>query len=282
MKWPDNLVEEIAYRRCIIFFGAGISASSRDDDGNVPLCWGDFINKIKELSQLSIDDKKYVNEKIDQKDFLMALQVIFDNCDKGVYGKFLKDCYLRHAYEPSELHKIIYDLDSKITITTNFDKIYDKLCLSEAYTKFDYTRSSDIVASIKAPENVLIKAHGDIDFAAKIIFTAKDYAKCSQQYPEFYSLMSALFLTHTVLFLGYSLNDPDINLILRQLKKTSNDFCPHYLVTKSGNVEAVKSYWRDVYNVSVLEYGNEYEKLGVALGDLRERVIALREQRSMP
>lgn len=282
MNWPDNLVEEIAYRRCIVFLGAGISASSHDEEGNTPLCWGDFVNNIKEISQLSVEDRKFVDEKITQNDFLMALQVIFDNCDKGVYSKFLKDCYLRHTYEPSELHKIIYDLDSKITITTNFDKIYDKLFLSDAYTKFDYTRTSDIIASIKAPENVLIKAHGDIDSTEKIIFTAKDYAKCSQQYPEFYSLLSALFLTHTVIFLGYSLNDPDINLILRQLKKTSSDFCPHYLVTKSGNIEAVKLYWRDVYNVSVLEYGTEHEELEIVLNDLREKVLDLREKRSMP
>lgn len=27
--WPDNLVEELAYRRCLIFLGSGISATAK-------------------------------------------------------------------------------------------------------------------------------------------------------------------------------------------------------------------------------------------------------------
>ena len=51
-----------------------------------------------------------------------------------------------------------------------------------------------------------------------------------EKYPEFYHLMTALFLTHTVVFIGYSLNDPDINLLLQFLHNTANSACPHYMI----------------------------------------------------
>ena len=34
--WPDNLVEELAYRRCLIFLGSGISATVKNDAGESP------------------------------------------------------------------------------------------------------------------------------------------------------------------------------------------------------------------------------------------------------
>ena len=38
--WPDNLVEELAYRRCLIFLGSGISATAKNDAGESPDTWG--------------------------------------------------------------------------------------------------------------------------------------------------------------------------------------------------------------------------------------------------
>ena len=61
----------------------------------------------------------------------------------------------------------------------------------------------------------------------KLIFTAKQYYQAQEKYPEFYHLMTALFLTHTVVFLGYSINDPDINLLLLFLHNTANTSYPH-------------------------------------------------------
>ena len=45
--WPDNLVEELAYRRCLIFLGSGISATAKNDDGESPDTWGAFLNNVK-------------------------------------------------------------------------------------------------------------------------------------------------------------------------------------------------------------------------------------------
>ena len=43
--WPDNLVEELAYRRCLIFLGSGISATAKNDAGESPDTWGAFLNE---------------------------------------------------------------------------------------------------------------------------------------------------------------------------------------------------------------------------------------------
>ena len=281
--WPDNLVEELAYRRCLIFLGSGISATAKNDDGESPDTWGAFLDNVKsKMKNPSGDDKKFVEDMLKKQNYLLALQAIADLCDSGEYSNYLKSQYLRGKYKPSKVHELIKDLDSKIVVTTNFDKLYEGLCHEPEYITFDYTDTRSIIGSIKAPENIIIKAHGSIDDTEKLIFTAKQYYQAQEKYPEFYHLMTALFLTHTVVFFGYSLNDPDINLLLQFLHNTANSSCPHYMIDKKGNKPQLVKHWKDTYNVSLLEYGEDYSCLESSLEELRDLVVDLREERGMP
>lgn len=281
--WPDNLVEELAYRRCLIFLGSGISATAKNDAGESPDTWGAFLDNVKsKMKNPSEDDKKFVEDMLKKQNYLLALQAIADLCDSGEYSNYLKSQYLRGKYKPSKVYELIKDLDSKIVVTTNFDKLYEGLCHEPEYITFDYTDTRSIIGSIKAPENIIIKAHGSIDDTEKLIFTAKQYYQAQEQYPEFYHLMTALFLTHTVVFLGYSLNDPDINLLLQFLHNTANSSCPHYMIDKRGNKPQLVKHWKDTYNVSLLEYGDDYSCLEKSLEELRDLVYNLREERGMP
>ena len=281
--WPDNLVEELAYRRCLIFLGSGISATAKNDDGESPDTWGAFLDNVKsKMKNPSGDDKKFVEDMLKKQNYLLALQAIADLCDSGEYSNYLKSQYLRGKYKPSKVHELIKDLDSKIVVSTNFDKLYEGLCHEPEYITFDYTDTRSIIGSIKAPENIIIKAHGSIDDTEKLIFTAKQYYQAQEKYPEFYHLMTALFLTHTVVFFGYSLNDPDINLLLQFLHNTANSSCPHYMIDKKGNKPQLVKHWKDTYNVSLLEYGDDYSCLESSLEELRDLVVDLREERGMP
>lgn len=281
--WPTNLIEELAYRRCVLFLGSGISATSTNDSGESPDTWGAFLDNVKKLMKNPTpDDTSFVEDMLREKNYLMALQAVHDLCDTGEYSDYLKRMYLRKYYNPSPVHQIIKDLDSKVVITTNFDKIYETACNQQGYVVFDYTQAKSIVGCLKSPENIIIKAHGSIDDTETIVFTAQQYYKAQEKYPEFYRLLSALFLTHTVVFLGYSLQDPDINLLLQFLHNTANTSCPHYLVTTRGNKSQLVKHWKDTYNVSLIEYGDDYSCLQSSLEELRDAVSQLREGRGMP
>lgn len=285
--WPSNLVEELAYRRCIIFFGAGVSATAvKVGDVDVkahPPTWGEFINRAFENAKYAKGvEKKYIKDKIKNGDYLAALQGIKDTSDIGEYNTLLRKTFASGNYVASDVHKAIKDIDCKITITTNFDKIYDNLCVGDGYCVHTYQNFKDITNNIKSPQNVIIKAHGTIDAINDIVFTARDYYESQEKYPDFYDVLFALFLTHTVLFLGYSLNDPDINLVLQYLHRTASDAAPHYMLMRSGVVvPQQKRFWKDTYNVQIIEYGNEYKDFPVAMEELSELVASLREERSI-
>lgn len=284
-NWPSNLIEELAYRRCILFLGSGVSATAKNADGRSPLTWREFLGQAKDLVRSPhTEDIEFINKMLKQKNYLLALQVIYDLSDSGEYSKFLKDSFVRANFLPSDVHKAIKSIDSKIVMTTNFDKIYDNLCNESNYVKYDYSEAKSITANIKSPENLIIKVHGDIGDTDKVIFTAKQYYDIQMKYPSFYSLLSALFLTNTVVFLGYSLSDPDINLILLGLglPDTANPTTPHYVLVSSNESEHIKKHWKDTYNIASLEYGPDYSEFTDSIYDLRDAVLALRAERGIP
>lgn len=281
--WPSNLVEELAYRRGILFLGSGVSATAKKADGTSPDTWGDFLNHIRGLARnVSHEDNVYIEDRLTCKDYLLALQAIYDKCDPGEYGKYLQDTYLRSEFQASNVHKAIKKIDSKIVITTNFDKIYDNLCNEQGYIVINYEKTKAIVQNIKSPNNLIIKAHGTIEDVENIIFTASQYYNKQEKHPEFYELLYSLFLTHTVVFIGYSLNDPDINLILQYLHNSANVNSPHYLVKHKGTPDQLRKHWKETYNVQIIEYGDGFDDFEPAIEELYGLVEALRVERMIP
>lgn len=288
--WPENLIEEIAYRRCILFLGAGISATAVDSHGSHPKTWKELINSLLDECKDSLSSKNlsYIKKMIKKENFLFALQAIFDYSDTGKLAHLLRKEFQQTSFKYSDVHKIIRELDSKIVITTNFDKLIDDVCCAcssdcseRYYSFFDYRDTSAIINNIRSSTNVIIKAHGKIDDCDKLIFSAKQYHKAQSDYSDFYQLLTALFLTHTVLFLGYSLQDPDINLLLQSIRPCTGESSPHYLVCKSGTDEPLKKLWEEIYNIRIIEYGKTYDQFPNALETLKESVLTMRESRNI-
>lgn len=283
INWPDNLVEEIAYRRCVLFLGAGISATSKNDEGESPMQWGDFIEKAISLVQPKTSEKlDFIRRAIERGNYLLALQTIYDSSDPGEYANYLRQVYSRPNYRASNVHQLIKDIDCKIVITTNFDKIYENMCNEHGYTTANYREIDKILANLKTTENLIIKAHGSIDDIDNLVFTQKQYYEAKKNFPQFYQILHALFLTQTVLFLGYSLNDPDINLVLETVGNSSSSSSPHYVVVKQGVDEEIKKFWRDCYNIYTLEYGPDYEDLEANISILHQKVWEYRAMKRIP
>ncbi|WP_336758937.1 SIR2 family NAD-dependent protein deacylase [Paenibacillus sp. USHLN196] len=284
IRWPRNLIEEIAYRRCILFIGSGVSATAIDKDGKSPETWGGFLNGAKKLiNPVHNNSIPFIEKMLSQNNYLLALQAIYDSCDPGIYSSYLRDIFSNPDYQASNVHHLLKEIDPKILITTNFDKIYDNLCNSHGYAVANYTEVRKILSNIKSTTNLIIKAHGTIDDIDQLVFTQKQYYNAKKDYPEFYNLLQALFMTNSVLFLGYSLNDPDINLILETISANSSAIsCPHYVVLKEGVDKEIKKFWHDCYNIICLEYGPEYENFAENVLELSNLVSQYRLERKMP
>lgn len=278
IQWPLSLVTEVARRRCILFVGAGVAASAKNTAGKSPLEWRTFLLEASELVH-NDNHKDEIKQLIDQNKLLLALQVISDEADPGDYRALLDKCFNDGSFEPSELHNIIFNLDSRLVITTNFDKIYEKHCLRASTDGFKVIPyySASLIDEIRSDTRLIIKAHGSIDDISKMVFTKSDYNAAKENHFSFYILLKALLLTNTCIFIGCSMDDPDVLLLLEEIKMTTNARRPHYaLVRKNSHSLFVKKDLLSTYNVKILEYSPDHSNLIEDLYELQAQVEGIR------
>lgn len=280
MQWPNQLVREIARRRCVFFLGAGVSASADFDGGNRPKTWGEFLSDAVTLLEDG-QEKSEVLSLIAAKNYLLALQAIHQHADRSEYDALLRACYNNPAHRAGDIHKAIHRLDSRIVVTTNFDKIYENYCESAAIDGSGYNTvtyyDSSLGELIRSDARVIIKAHGTISNIPKIVFSRSQYHAAKKENSRFYTILQSLLITNTCVFIGCGMDDPDINLLLEDVKIASSSSYPHYVLTKNGEQSQIKlNDWRDTYNIKPLEYGNEYADLIPAVLDLVDQVEELR------
>src|SRR5690242_3200568 len=103
ITWPQTLITEIARRRCILFLGAGVSASSKNSQGTQPKGWSEFLNSATALVN-NAERKTAICKLISERRFLLALQAIYQEADTGDYQHFLTTNFNDPTFEPSLLH----------------------------------------------------------------------------------------------------------------------------------------------------------------------------------
>jgi NAD-dependent SIR2 family protein deacetylase len=276
INWPATLAREIVKERCILFLGSGISASAKGPDGRSPPTWKSFLEGACALVPLD-KGRAAIAELIAERKYLLALQAIKDNANRATYYDYLNRMF-NVPYEPSRLHEIIYELDAKIVLTTNFDKIYESYCLSyrpggHALHKLISYKSDALADEVRDDTRLIVRAHGSIDDVREMIFTRSEYHEAKRNHVAFYEMMKALFLTNTIVFLGCSLDDPDILLLLEDVKIIGRHEKPHYAVVREGETSPfVANDLLKTCNVQLLEYGPSYGDLVPELEALQSLV----------
>jgi hypothetical protein len=278
INWPKSLVREISRRRVVFFLGAGVSSSSTDTKGNRPQDWKGFLNSAASLVH-DQQIKAEIDLLISQGRYLIALEAISENCHQSDYQDLLNQSFNNPTFKESELHETIHALDPNIVITTNFDKIYEKYCEStteDGYKVVTY-EEGNLGDLIRTDHRIIIKAHGSINNIQGMIFTKSQYHKAKKDYSSFYEMLKAIFLTHTCVFIGCGMDDPDVTLLLEDVKITSSSTLPHYaLILKGEHSQFSIMDWEKAYNIKALEYKDSHEDLITNLKILLEQTESFR------
>lgn len=213
MSIPRPLLKDIAESRCLPFVGAGFSLNAVVDNGRTMPLWSDLA---KHLAQ--------------------------QTCFEGVIGgpeaaslyerKFgrvhlieeMRELLLSDQVRPGEAHLTFAKIPFDTVYTTNFD-----LLLEDALKQVGRPFRS-LVGELQLPFHSgavsanVVKMHGDIRHEEHIVVTREDYDGFSATYPVIATHLSAMLITRTPLFVGYSRTDPDFRQIELVVKERLGRF----------------------------------------------------------
>ncbi len=161
-------------------------------------------------------------------------------------------------------------------------KIYETYANSQAngsiVVKQHY--DPDVISAIRDSGRVILKVHGTIDSPNSLIFTRAEYAEARTKYSSFYEVLEALALTHTFLFLGCGVNDPDIKLLLEDTLFKHNSSRAHVmLLTNKSLHNSVINVIQDTMNLNIIQYSpkDNHKELLDSLTNLNQPVENERE-----
>jgi hypothetical protein len=283
IDWGESLVKELAARRCIIFFGAGASVPCQPtigDPNRRPPDWKELLDALAARLPITSPNRTLAQGLITDKKFLDAAEVITSAINAADYADCMRQLLEIPRFQQSYMHECILQLDPKIVITTNFDSIYDRYCTSgsavEGYNVIRYT-DHHLVQQLRSPTRVVVKAHGCITNTDHLVLTRSQYFDARLKCSHFFRVLDALCLTHTILFLGYSLSDPDIQIALENANISAPSTNRHYFVTPGGTHEALRAASEKTHNLKFLEFpAGDYGSLDKSLAILVDRVLSYR------
>lgn len=184
-------------------------------------------------------------------------------------------------FEKSSIHESVLRIDPKVVVTTNFDRIYDNYCLEgQAVSGYNVCKyhESHLVSDLRSPIRSIVKAHGCISVPDKMVLTRSDFFTAKADYPGFFDVLDGLFLTHTILFIGYSMEDPDIQLILENATIAAPSAHRHHFVCADDDHQALKDAKSRSFNLTFHEFPKrDYSYLERSISDLADRVMSVRE-----
>ncbi|MGN0619230.1 MAG: SIR2 family protein [Ruminiclostridium sp.] len=181
-------------------------------------------------------------------DFLKIPQYFFDTKGETEYYDFLEKTFCK-SYTPNDIDKLIIELNPEQIITTNYDHLLEDVKNPNVGSYAIIKCDRDLLE--QNGRRYIIKMHGDIDDIRKIVLKEDDYLKYSQNHIIIETYIKSLLIDKTFLFVGYSLNDNNLSLIMSYIDyfvkdKAAKKRSLHYLVVDSvSKPEREKIYWKN-------------------------------------
>lgn len=263
---PEDLVEAITSRRCVLFAGAGVSRAgvqvkNRTVEQYLPNWEGLLILLVDRAVQnghsTTLEGNK-LRDAVKQGKYLFVAETMRRLLGAREFDDALENIFRNAQLHPTKRHELISQIPFSCVVTTNYDKLLEATYAQRGYIPPTYTFSDspDVIAALSHGRFFILKAHGDIDRKESLVLSEKDYRDIVYRQPGYRAALNTIFITKTVLFVGTSLNDVDVRLVLESVSESFSGKGPHHyaIVPSQSFSDAELQHWREFFGIHLLLY----------------------------
>ena len=165
--------------------------------------------------------KKKDLEKPSSEDCLRISQMFYCYCnDRKKYTEFIREIIDKPNAIPNEVHRLMLSFHPASFLTTNYDHLLENASIKYGQS-YKSVVTDEEVASING-DRFILKVHGDIEHD-NFVLNEGDYLAYEENFKLIPSLMRSVFSTNTVVFIGYSIGDYNVKLLLDGVRRVLKD-----------------------------------------------------------
>lgn len=279
-------------KRLCLFAGSGISVDSGLPDWKgfmkyyLDLCknFNDNVSRVDPKLNFSrvIEDAKTHNNPIES---ITALKSNIDQLQKEGYSTDTVNNALIQFFSnkaPNDYHRVIVNTNYNHIVTTNYDNLLEIAAEEEGHPdlnvrSYGYNETDKIASSIFQNHSSIIHAHGKINDLKidNIVLTQQDYLHIMKERPAFRLIINSLFITNSILFVGYGASDPHFEDVIDSVNSTMqwdlerNDLATCYIMMKEDSVNSIREALVQYKRVVIIPF-SDYPKMLKFLEELHK------------
>ena len=267
---PSELVKAAQSGKLVPLIGAGISRQAIGKDGVTKLpSWPDLIenlaNEAERLDKLTPGERKQIDLMLARGKYLMVADSLRKRLGAGDYERFLSQCF-EIDLVPAEIHTALCGFKVPLILTTNYDYLLEDTFSSKKERRYARSRARTQEQANKVQDDiqnwtedkppVIFKIHGSIDQPHTIVLTEQDYRNLIFREPGYRTILTAILVTHTVLMLGFSFDDPELTQLFGFMRDAFEyKSRSHYILMPSDKaLDLEKEYNLSNFGVRTITY----------------------------
>lgn len=265
---PNSLKEAYRDKRCAVLVGAGASKGA-----GLPL-WGELLGRLVATAESDalIDKARadmYRGLLARPEKFLMVAAAIKSELGP-IFDETVERIFVNSGAKPTDLHRALVGLDKlAFMLTINYDSLIED-AFQDAGKKISansFVDAGDVHRRLSKREFFLLKAHGDANRVGNgIVLTEVDYRALLYGNPGYRSILSVMFTMYSIVFVGASMADPEINLLLGYIADafSSTSGPVHYALLADEDItEAERERWMKDFKVHIIKISkaDDYKEL---------------------
>jgi len=150
--------------------------------------------------------------------------------------------------EPQTTHQHIVDLPFYAALTTNYDRLLEAAYSDPNIPVYIQTDTEELAIAQGKNQFYILKCHGDVHKSESIVLSKPDYQTLIHENRAYEGLISNLFVSNPVLFVGFSLNDTDFELFRETImSKYRGTIQTHYALMYREHISdyEIEDFWDD-------------------------------------
>lgn len=207
-NYRERLFQLIRKEEVVVFLGAGVSIYAGFPSGE----------KLREkiYDSLTVAEKEEIPERLNLAELTEQI-VRLRNGSRNSLIQILTKTFLKEPCTFPFVHQKLASIPHiKTIITTNYDRLLEKTYKDECSVII----SDKQIPYMDQKKAEVFKIHGDLSDPESIIISQSDYNSFFRNNTEqtiYWSLIKERLATKTVLFLGYNLEDPNVENAFDQI-----------------------------------------------------------------
>ena len=236
LRLPDPLIGDIIRGRCLPIVGSGLSRNAVVPAGSTMPLWPDLGKALADQVTDFPRDEKSPLEAISAFAYEFGRIRLVDELRRLLY---------QGVARPGRVHHAFCSLPFDVVRTTNFDSLLEQGYDAVARAYRVIVEEEQLSAGTDPRTVSLLKLHGDLEHPHRLVVVEEDYDRFIRTNPLMVTYLSNLLTTRTALFIGYSLDDPDMRQILGLVQERLGSLARQaYVLTVGDSPYAVTRFER--------------------------------------